>query len=179
MSGFDNEVLYANNVDFSGAFPVSGKVIADGQLLIGSTASPNIRVSTLTPGAGINIQNSSGSIVISATGAGFVWNVVTSATNTNPVAKENGYIAKGAGSVVFLLPVVAAIGDEFIIVGYGNLWTLTQNAGQSVILGPQQTTVGITGSLTATMASDSCTIVCVTANTEFKVINEMGNLAIV
>ncbi len=66
MSGFDNEVLYADNVDFSGGFPVSGKVTSDGELLIGSSVAPNIRVSTLTAGSGIAITNGEGSITISS-----------------------------------------------------------------------------------------------------------------
>lgn len=40
MSGFDNEVVYANNVDFSGSPTVSARMLTDGQLLIASTA-PN------------------------------------------------------------------------------------------------------------------------------------------
>ena len=63
MAGFDNDVVYANNVDFSGGSPVSGKVTTDGQLLIGATASPNIRVGTLTaPAAGVTITGGAGSI---------------------------------------------------------------------------------------------------------------------
>lgn len=64
MAGFDNDTMYANNVDFSGGSPVTGKVTADGELLIGSTASPNIRVGTLTAGTGIQVNNSSGGIEI-------------------------------------------------------------------------------------------------------------------
>lgn len=61
MAGFDNDVMYAANVDFRGVEPVAGQVVADGQLLIGSTASPNIKVGiptstdgsiTITPGSG-------------------------------------------------------------------------------------------------------------------------------
>lgn len=63
MAGIKDEVLYGGNVDFSGGTPPAGQVTADGQLLIGSTASPNIKVGTLTaPAAGITVTNGSGSI---------------------------------------------------------------------------------------------------------------------
>ena len=118
---------------------------------------------------------SGNTITITAVAMGFTWHVVTSATNPNILVKENGYIAKGAGSVTFVLPAAAAIGDSFNIVGYGNLWSLTQNAGQTVTLGAKTTTAGVGGSVTATMVTDSIELVCVTANTEFFVVDAVGN----
>lgn len=69
MAGFDNDVMFASNVDFRGVEPVVGQVTANGQLLIGSTVSPNIRVSTLTAGTGITITNGAGSITVATDGA--------------------------------------------------------------------------------------------------------------
>ena len=112
-------------------------------------------------------------------GGGFTWSVVTSATNPNLLVKAHGYIPKGAGQVVFVLPAAAAIGDTFIIAGYGNLWTLTQNAGQTVTLGVQTTTAGVGGSITATQVRDTVEIVCVTTNTEFQIIDSIGNVTFV
>lgn len=68
MAGFDNDTMYATNVDFSGSTSPAPTVTLNGQLLIGSTAAPNIRVGTLTAGAGITITNGAGSIQIAATG---------------------------------------------------------------------------------------------------------------
>lgn len=53
MPGFANDasfnsIVFADNVDFSGTHPQSRAITADGQLLIGSTIAPNIRVGTLT-----------------------------------------------------------------------------------------------------------------------------------
>ena len=63
MSGFDNEVLYADNVDFTGNAQVSGQVTANGQLLIGASSAPYIRVATLSsPGGTVQITNGPGSI---------------------------------------------------------------------------------------------------------------------
>jgi len=46
-SGFRNAVLAADNVDFTGETITTGQVTLDGQLLIGSSTSPNIRVGKL------------------------------------------------------------------------------------------------------------------------------------
>lgn len=107
------------------------------------------------------------------------WIVVTSATNPNALSRQTGYIPKGAGVVTFTLPAAAAIGDTFNIAGYGNLWVLNQNAGQSVTLGVSSTTVGVGGSITASQVRDSIEIVCVTTNTEFQIVSGIGNLVFV
>lgn len=70
MPGFDNNTMYADNVDFSGSTTPAPSVTLNGQLLIGSTATPHIKVATLTAGAGITITNASGSITIAASGGG-------------------------------------------------------------------------------------------------------------
>lgn len=130
-------------------------------------------------GVGTSTSGSGDTITINTVAAAFNWNVVTSATNPNSLVTENGYIAKGAGAVTFLLPATASIGDTFKIIGYGNLWTLTQNAGQTVFFGMDATTAGVGGSLTATNARDSIELVCVTTNTEFTVLDPIGNITIV
>jgi hypothetical protein len=166
VAGFDNDVVYADNVDFSGGNPVTGKVTTDGQLLIGATASPNIRVATLTAGTGITVTNGAGSITIAATGGGFTWTEVSGTTQN--ISVQNGYIANNAGLVTLTLPVTAAIGDTFQIVGKGaGLFTIAQNANQSIRLGGSTSTVGVGGSVAATSATDWIELVCTTANTVF------------
>lgn len=50
-------MVYGSNVDFSGGTPVIGKMTTDGQLLIGSTSTPNIKVGVLSPpAAGITVN---------------------------------------------------------------------------------------------------------------------------
>ncbi len=179
MPGFDNSVMYADNVDFSGVLPASAKVTLNGQLLIGSTVAPNIRVATLTAGPGIAVTNGAGSIMVAATGVGFSWSTVTSATNVNPILEDNAYITGGALLTTFLLPAAANVGEIFIISGYSSLFQIQQNAGQKIYLGSQTTSVGVAGSLSSTMIKDHVEIVCVIANLEFKVIDSIGNLTIV
>jgi len=48
MAGFDNEVLYADNYDFRGVSPIVAQVTAQGQLPIGTGASPAIKVGKIT-----------------------------------------------------------------------------------------------------------------------------------
>lgn len=64
-TGFRNGVMVAYNVNFSGTTE-TGEVVSDGQLLIGSTAAPYIKVGTLTAGNNVSITNGSGSITIAA-----------------------------------------------------------------------------------------------------------------
>lgn len=130
-------------------------------------------------GLGASTTGAGDTITVNVTGTGIDWVVVTDATNPNALVNGTGYIPKGAGAVTFVLPATAAIGDTFSIAGYGNLWTLTQNAGQSVTLGTNTSTVGVVGTVTATNIRDSMQIVCVTANTEFQVISVIGNLTFV
>ena len=108
MAGFDNDIMYATNVDFSSGNPVTGKVTTDGQLLIGSTAAPNIRVGSLT---------SSGGTVTITTGAG------TINLESVPVAKAQvvAYLNTGLTNVtgdstgVFIIfdTVVSNIGSAY------------------------------------------------------------------
>ena len=63
MAGFDTDVMFADNIDFSGGFPVTGKITTDGQILIGSTAAPHIRVGSFTSSGGtLNITTGAGTI---------------------------------------------------------------------------------------------------------------------
>lgn len=143
------------------------------------TATSSMGIINVVGAGGATTSGAGNTVTINLTASSFTWNVVTSANNTVNVATQNAYIAKGASQVIFKLPAAAAVGDTFYIVGYGNLWTLNQNAGQQIFFGVQQTTVGVGGSITATMIKDRIEVVCVTANTEFEVITSIGNLSIV
>lgn len=70
-SGFYNgSIMFADNVNFSGA-EQPGEVTTDGELLIGSTASPNIKVGTITsPDASVTIGYSSPNITLQVASSG-------------------------------------------------------------------------------------------------------------
>lgn len=94
-SGFD--VVYADNVDFSGGATPTAQITTDGQLLIGNTAgSPKIRVGTLTSTGGsvaitysapnINLEVSPGSAITKIAVDTFT------GPGTNPVMPSAGQI---------------------------------------------------------------------------------------
>jgi len=122
MSGFDNEVLYANNVDFTGSFPVSGQINLNGELLIGASVAPFIRAGLLTGSAGITITNGPGTINIAGTGA------VSSLAFSTPSGTANssgGAITFAQGSNVSISGVASTV--TFTLTGPPSPTTLTNH----------------------------------------------------
>ena len=101
MGGFNNvgndDVVYCDNVDFSGNHPVTKTITTNGQLLIGSTAAPNIRVGTLASAGGtVAITTGAGTINLEA-GASVPTTFSTNSGNAVPVAGVLNDL--GAGSI--------------------------------------------------------------------------------
>lgn len=168
MAGIDNDVFFGTNVDFRGVEPVSGQMIADGQLLIGAAVAPYIRVNNLTASSGISITNGPGSITIASVGGGITWNEVTGTSQA--AAVNNGYIANNVGLVTITLPSAAALGSIVKVVGKGTgLWRLSGNTGQTIHFGNTDSTVA--GYVQATQRYDAIEVVCTVANTEWTVAN--------
>ncbi len=180
MPGFDSgSVMFALNVDFTGNSLTSGtaQVLQDGQLLIGSSVSPNIRVNKLTAGAGVTITNGNGTITIGLAGGGFSWNNVTGTSAT--MAKENGYQANNAGLVTLTMPSVASstFGDTIKIAGFGaGGWLIQCVATQLIHFGSSATTAA--GSISSTNRYDAIELVCSSTTTEWFVRYSVGNLTV-
>jgi len=149
---------------------------SNGQLLIGNTGN-NPSLATLTEGAGITVTNAAGSITIAASGGGLAYSEITDATQA--MAIDTCYTANRGGGVTFTLPATAAAGSVIEVVGKAGLWSIAQNAGQTVYIAGGNTTAGVGGSLTATNAGDCVCLRCITADTDFRVQSMIGNLAVV
>ena len=91
MPGFDNNTVYADNVDFRGVSPVAPQIVSDGQLLIGSTAAPHIRAGILTStDLSITITRGAGTIDLSASGGGGPTIAFSAYLGTNTGTTETG-----------------------------------------------------------------------------------------
>lgn len=182
-----NQLLYSSSSNVigglatanSGTLVTSGsgvpsiQTLTAGQILIGTTAgAPS--ATTLTPGTGISISSVSGAITITATASESNW--VNQAVSTTMVVNTS-YFANAGGLVTLTLPAVAAQGTEFAIAGVGaGGWKLAQAIGQQINFGNVTTTSGVTGYLASSNQFDTVLIVCTAANTQFSVLNSVGNL---
>jgi hypothetical protein len=127
MAGFSNDtnnqdVVFADNVDFSGGATPTGKMTTNGQLLIGSTATPHIKVGTL--------GSLDGSITWTV-GSGTITGQVTGGTSVLKTLTGNsgGAISPTAGNINI---VTANSTNKFV--GSGS--TLTEDFGLSnLVLG--------------------------------------------
>jgi len=151
--------------------------LTNGQLIIGdSTGAP--QAATITAGSGVTIVNSAGGITISASTGSFSWNEETG-TSAN-MSVQNGYIANNAALVTLTLPATASLGDVVQICGKGaGLFRIAQNAGQTIHYINTDTTTGVGGSLTAIEQYAALELVCITANTDWVVIDSSGNFTVV
>jgi hypothetical protein len=129
MAGFDNEVVYADNVDFSGGFPVTPQITADGELLIGSTTTPNIRVGSLVSSNGsIDITVGPGSIDIEANG-GAIGQTLTGNDGTPRSPVGGNWNVLGDGSIT----VQGSVGTETV--------QLTGLTNHNLLIGAGTTTI--------------------------------------
>ena len=179
MPGFVNATLNCENMNFSGTATATGQFNANGQLIIGGVAAPNMAVGTLTAGDGISITNGHNSITISSSGGGNTWQVINA--NQALVAGQGYFVDTSGGAITLSLPATAALGDSFRIynLSAANQVTISQGAGQQVRIASAQTTLGAGGSLTTTAAGDSLEIVCSVANNNFNVVSLIGNITVV
>lgn len=159
----------------SSAMTFLGPLI-NGQVLIGSTGAAPV-AATLTAGTGITITNAAGSITISSTALGLVWNNIT--TTSASMSIENGYLANNAALVTLTLPTTAAQFTVIQVVGNGaGGWKIAQNAGQTINFDATPTTTGTGGSLSSTNLFDCVELLCTVANTTWSVLGSMGNILV-
>jgi hypothetical protein len=101
-------------------------------------------------------------------------------TTTQTLVADNAYGANNASQVVATLPVTAAAGAMIEITGMGaGGWRIAQNASQQIHFGNLSTTVGTGGRIDSTLRRDCIRLKCVVANTEWVVVDAVGNLDVV
>ena len=187
MPGFDNQVMWCTNMDFTDTqathFDHLGNFTNGGDLAIGTgntSPSQEIEIGHLTGSGGIVISYVSPNINIDGSGAGgsLVWQNI-SASQT--LAVQNGYFCSGGTNLSLALPAVSVVGDiiEVVLIG-STSFTITQSAGQQIILGNRQTTAGVGGSLASTQQGDAIKIICQTTNLTWVAgAGSIGNFTIV
>ena len=159
---------------------ITGTTLTNGQVLVGSTGVTPV-ATTITAGSGISITNAAGSITVAATGGGGITSWVDVTAATQAMAVQTGYTSdNGATLVTFTLPATAAYGTIMAVVGKAaGLWKINQNAGQTIHFGTSNTTTGTGGSLASTFQYDVVYLLCSIANTDFTVLQSIGNITIV
>jgi hypothetical protein len=95
-------------------------------------------------------------------------------------APVNRYVLQNSALCTLILPTSITAGHSFEIIG-GRLagWVIEQNAGQSIALGNQTTTVGTGGSLASSYSTDSLILGCTTANTQLTAYAVQGNITFI
>jgi hypothetical protein len=155
------------------------ELTTNGQVLIGDTGA-NPVAATLTAGTNITITNGAGSITIAGSGmSSFTWNNV--ASSTQAMTANEGYITNNSSTLVtYTLPSTAAQGTVISVAGYSaGGWTIAQNASQEIFFGNVHTTAGTGGSLSSSNQYDQVSILCTVANTDWVVLNCIGNITYV
>lgn len=127
-------------------------------------------------GSGSTTTSASGSTVtITSSGGGLSWNEIT-VVGPTAMTQDMGYVANSASRVQLDLPVTAAFGSIIEVVGKGTGgWQINQIAGQSILEVGASTTVGASGLLTSSEAGATIRMVCITANTTWRIIGSTGN----
>lgn len=93
------------------------------------------------------------------------------------LSSNTQYIVQG-GPVNLSLPATSVAGDIIRIVGDNNDWTITQAAGQQINYGVFDSTLGVGGSLASSSSDDCVELMCMAANTRWRVFNSFGNLIV-
>jgi len=97
----------------------------------------------------------------------FTWQTVSGTTQA--VSANTGYIPLNGSLTTFTLPVTCPVGFSFSIEGLGNGgWELQANGGQYIRFISTISSAG--GTCSSRTQYDNCSVVCVTANVEFKLI---------
>lgn len=155
---------------FASTYGASQILYSNGANTVTGLATANNSVLT-TNGSGVPSLASS-----LPSGTTFI-NFVDQTSSSVTMATNTGYVTdNGASLVTYALPTTAAQGKMFWVVGNSSGgFTVSQNAGQNIVVGTATTTTGTGGSLTNEDAGACALLVCIVANTTFQVFAGAGN----
>lgn len=104
-----------------------------------------------------------------------LWLPITGVSQS--LSSNTGYIINTISLCTLTLPLTCAVGDIIRIQGNSaGLWRVSQNAGQQILWGNVNTTVGAAGYLQSTNAGDAITLLCTVANTQFRASSSQGTI---
>lgn len=151
-----------NVVENNPAIPTSFETDSGTAVAVGNVIKINGTGSTSTSASGNQIIiNSTGG----GGGGGLTWNVVTSASPTNPIqiVAQNGYICNGVSQVTFILPLAPTVGDTYAIVSNTATFQVTENGAQQIRAGADLSTAG-SGTMTSNTVGDNVQFIYVGSN---------------
>lgn len=126
-------------------------------------------------GTGVITVGTTNTLTINATVIGLTW-IVDTASPINVNINE-GHFSNGVGPITYNLPATIKVGDGFGFIDLGgNGFVVQANAGQTLQVGNQATSVG--GTITSTAIGDAMFFVCGVANTKLSACGLQGNFTI-
>jgi hypothetical protein len=126
----------------------------------------------------VTINSATGQLGVTTGGSINNWIDVTAASQA--MAVNTGYTANRGTLITFTLPATAAYGTVMRIayVGAGG-YKIAQNGGQTIHFGSTDSTLGIGGSVSSNTVGDCIELLCITADTDFRVLSSVGNFTVV
>lgn len=178
----------ANNLNIKGAGGITTSGAGSTVTITAGATIPTIftgNAGSATPAAnnlnvlgsgGVTVTGAGSTLTISVSGGGVTWNHIT-VVGPTAMLVNNGYVADSASQVQLTLPLTSVFGSIIRVVGMNTGgWIVQQNAGQTILNGALTTTAGATGTLAASEPTATIELLCVVADTVWRVIDGNGNL---
>lgn len=139
-----------------------------------------------TTGLASTAAGTTGQVLVANTGGAPTFqslasvNVVDVTSSSQQISVGTTYITdNGASLVTYTLPATASLGQSFSILGKSSGgWKIIENSGQTMHMNSTNSTT-TTGSIASTAQYNCITLKCITANTDFVVVDSEGTLTIV
>jgi len=148
--------------------------LVDAKQVIGGAS--NRLLAAVMPAFTGDVTSTEGTVALTLVGASVAWTEVTA--HTSMVTKK-GYIVNNISRIELTLPATAAVGDIVAVTGKGaGGWKILQNASQTIHFGIYASLAGVGGYLQSDDYRDTVQLICITLNTDWKVVWCSGNINI-